>query len=86
MLSDFEKINNRDKMHLCEIYSIVMRALLNTGQGGRDKMLKEVNKKYANVTRHALNIKHSSQKLTCMKYIKSTPDNMHMYEMHKKTH
>ncbi|CAC5388944.1 unnamed protein product [Mytilus coruscus] len=39
-----------------EIYSIVMRAHLNTGHGGRDKMLKEVNKKYANVTRHALNL------------------------------
>ncbi|CAG2200904.1 unnamed protein product [Mytilus edulis] len=28
-----------------EIYSIIMRAHLNTGHGGRDKMLKEVNKK-----------------------------------------
>jgi hypothetical protein len=33
------------------MYSIVLRAHLNTGHGGRDKMLKEVNKKYANVTR-----------------------------------
>ena len=39
-----------------EIYSIIMRAHLNTGHGGRDKMLKEVNKKYANVTRHTLNL------------------------------
>ena len=33
------------------MYSIVLRAHLNTGHGGRDNMLKEVNKKYANVTR-----------------------------------
>jgi hypothetical protein len=28
-----------------EMYSIVLRAHLNTGHGGKDKMLKEVNKK-----------------------------------------
>ena len=38
------------------MYSIVLRAHLNTGHGGRDKMLKEVNKKYANVTRDVLNL------------------------------
>ena len=38
------------------MYSIVLRAHLNTGHGGRDKMLKEVNKKYANVIRDALNL------------------------------
>ena len=31
-------------------------AHLNTGHGGREKMLKEVNKKYANVTRDVLNL------------------------------
>jgi hypothetical protein len=39
-----------------EMYSIVLRAHLNTGHGGREKMLKEVNKKYANVTRDVLNL------------------------------
>jgi hypothetical protein len=38
------------------MYSIVLRAHLNTGHGGRDNMLKEVNKKYANVTRNVLNL------------------------------
>jgi hypothetical protein len=38
------------------MYSIVLRAHLNTGHGGRDNMLKEVNKKYANVTRNFLNL------------------------------
>jgi hypothetical protein len=38
-----------------EMY-IVLRAHLNTGHGGRDKILKEVNKKYANVTRDVLNL------------------------------
>jgi hypothetical protein len=38
------------------MYSIVLRAQLNTGHGGRDKMLKEVNMKYANVTRDVLNL------------------------------
>jgi hypothetical protein len=33
-----------------------LRAHLNTGHGGREKMLKEVNKKYANVTRDVLNL------------------------------
>ena len=39
-----------------EMYSIVLRSHLNTGHGGRDKMLKEVNKKYANVTRDVLKL------------------------------
>jgi hypothetical protein len=38
------------------MYNIVMRAHINTGHGGRYKMLKEVNKKYANVTRDVLNL------------------------------
>ena len=38
------------------MYSIVLRAHLNTRHGGREKMLKEVNKKYANVTRDVLNL------------------------------
>jgi hypothetical protein len=38
-----------------EMYSIVLKAHLNTGHGGKDKMLKEVNKKYANVTRDVSN-------------------------------
>ena len=38
------------------MYSIVLRAHLNTGHGGREKMLKEVNKKSANVTRDVLNL------------------------------
>jgi hypothetical protein len=38
------------------MYSSVLRAHLNTGHGGREKMLKAVNKKYANVTRDVLNL------------------------------
>ena len=39
-----------------EVYSIVMRAHINTGHGGRDKMMKELNKKYANITRDVINL------------------------------
>jgi hypothetical protein len=35
-----------------EMYSIVLRAHLNTGHGERDKMLKEVNKKYATLPKY----------------------------------
>jgi hypothetical protein len=33
-----------------------MRAHINTGHGGRDKMMKELNKKYANITRDVINL------------------------------
>ncbi|CAG2230390.1 unnamed protein product [Mytilus edulis] len=42
-----------------EIYSIVMRAHLNTGHGGRDKMLKEVNKNLIKNNSHQFGINRS---------------------------
>ena len=39
-----------------EMYSIVMRVYVFTGHGGRDKMLKETNIKFANVTRDVLGL------------------------------
>ena len=35
---------------------VVRRAHLSTGHGGRDRMLKELDKKYANVTRDTLEL------------------------------
>jgi len=43
-----------------ETYDVIKRAHIATGHGGRDKMLKETNKKYANITVEALNIFKSS--------------------------
>ncbi|KAK6181870.1 hypothetical protein SNE40_009648 [Patella caerulea] len=39
-----------------DTYDVVKRAHTATGHGGRDRMAKEVNKKYANITREALEI------------------------------
>ena len=39
-----------------DTYDVVRRAHLSTGHGGRDRMLKELGKKYANVTRDALEL------------------------------
>ena len=37
--------------HIDELYDIVKRAHTSTGHGGRDKMMKTLSSKYANVTR-----------------------------------
>ena len=39
-----------------DTYDVVRRAHLYTGHGGRDRMLKELGKKYTNVTRDALEL------------------------------
>ena len=39
-----------------ETYDVIKRAHLATGHGGRDRMLKELRKKYANITEHALQL------------------------------
>ena len=39
-----------------DTYDIVKRAHIATGHGGRDRMAKEVNKRYANITRDALEL------------------------------
>ena len=39
-----------------DTYDVVRRAHLSTGHGGRDRMLKELGKKHANVTRDALEL------------------------------
>ncbi|XP_041362857.1 KRAB-A domain-containing protein 2-like [Gigantopelta aegis] len=39
-----------------ETYDVVRRAYIATGHGGRDRMTKEINKKYVNITRDVLNL------------------------------
>ena len=56
-----KKRGNKDedpKYYVCSVdtYEIVRRARIATGHGGRDRMAKESNKKYANITREALEI------------------------------
>ena len=38
------------------VYDVIKRAHVATGHGGRDKMLKELAKKYVNVQKSAVNI------------------------------
>ena len=42
-------------MHIEETFDVIKRAHIATGHGGRDRMVKELGKKYANVTRILLN-------------------------------
>ena len=51
--------------------NVIKRAHIATGHGGRDKMIKETNKKYANITQEALNIFKSSC-IQCQKKRKRT--------------
>ena len=39
-----------------ETYDVIKRAHISTGHGGRDRMTKELNKKYVNVTREAIDL------------------------------
>ena len=39
-----------------EMYSIIQKAHIATGHGGRDKMLKELSKRYANITREVVGL------------------------------
>ena len=54
-----------------ETFDVIKRAHIATGHGGRDKMIKETNKKYANITQEALNIFKSSC-IQCQKKRKRT--------------
>jgi hypothetical protein len=38
-------------VHIEETFDVITRAYIATGHGGRDRMVKELGKKYANVTR-----------------------------------
>ena len=39
-----------------DVYDIIHRAHISTGHGGRDRMLKELGKKYANIPRQAVEL------------------------------
>jgi hypothetical protein len=52
--------------HMDEMYEIIKRAHTATGHGGRDKMLKVLNVKYANVTVEAIEL-YKSLCIECMK-------------------
>ena len=43
-------------MHIEETFDVIKRAHIATGHGGRDRMLKELGKKYANVTRDSIEL------------------------------
>jgi len=43
-------------VHTTELFDVIKRAHIQTGRGGRDKMLKALNAKYANVTCEAVNL------------------------------
>ena len=42
--------------HMDEMFDIIKRAHISSGHGGRDKMLKELGPRYANVTREAVEL------------------------------
>ena len=43
-------------MHIEETFDIIKRVHIATGHGGRDRMWKELGKKYANVTRDSIEL------------------------------
>ena len=43
-------------VHNDEIFDIVKRAHVSTGDGGRDKMMKVLSQKYANITREVVEV------------------------------
>jgi hypothetical protein len=65
-----KKRNDNDETvyfaHNDEMFDIVKRAHISTGHGGRDKMMKVLSAKYANVTREVAEM-YKSLCLQCMK-------------------
>ena len=43
-------------VHIEETFDVIKRAHIVTGHGGRDRMVKELGKKYANVTRDSIEL------------------------------
>jgi hypothetical protein len=43
-------------VHIEETFDVIKRAHIATGHGGRDRMLKELGKKYVNVTRDSIEV------------------------------
>ena len=43
-------------MHIEETFDVIKRAHIATGKGGRDRMVKELSKKYAIVTRDSIEL------------------------------
>jgi hypothetical protein len=43
-------------VHIEETFDVIKRAHIATGHGGRDRMLKELGKKYVNVTRDSIEL------------------------------
>ena len=54
-----------------ETYDIVRRSHIATGHGGRQKMLKDLNSKYANITRETVEL-FKDHCLTCFEKTRST--------------
>ena len=53
-------------VHMDDMFDTIKRIHVSTGHGGRDKMLKELTTKYANVTREAVEL-FKSLCVECMK-------------------
>ena len=46
-------------MHIEKTLDVIKRVHIATGHGGRDRMVKELDKKYANVTRNSIELLRS---------------------------
>jgi hypothetical protein len=56
MLIRRRKSNDNPIQHIEETFDVIKRAHIVTGHGGRDRMVKELGKKYANVTRDSIEL------------------------------
>ncbi|XP_041346801.1 KRAB-A domain-containing protein 2-like [Gigantopelta aegis] len=69
-----KKPNQEHPLHFAtieETFDIIKRAHIATGHGGRDKMIKEINKKYANITQDAITV-FKSMCIECQRKRKRT--------------
>ncbi|KAK6174222.1 hypothetical protein SNE40_017541 [Patella caerulea] len=51
----------KNQQNIEHSFDIIQKAHIATGHGGRDKMMKELSKKYANITQEAVTIFKSSR-------------------------
>ena len=58
--------------HMDDVYDILKRVHTSTGHGGRDKMLKAITVKYANITREAIEL-YKSLCVECLKKVRGLP-------------
>ncbi|XP_041347189.1 KRAB-A domain-containing protein 2-like, partial [Gigantopelta aegis] len=69
-----KKLNQEHPLYFAtieETFDIIKRTYIATGHGGRDKMIKEINKKYANITQDAITL-FKSMCIECQRKRKRT--------------